>query len=315
MNNERCSKIILETIISWACIFAFLCSYANAQPIVIGEGIRFSPANPKPGQTVFMDIRFRVEGSGSPIPIDFSILEATRTPDSAHPSLSGHTYAPSVRSYTIRAGHTLANPIYPRLCFNVYAHFPGTGLRSSLLINNACLGARRQLASSGTGHTVTKATTGSPGTPTIVRSTIIGRHVELVPTNLHPVENTILFWTVADVLGEDTGGGLILEKDGIGIVSTYVAFDRGPNRKAITEIISRETTGTDLFPGTSNYAIKINFPTSDDRHPPSYLLIDGIRAETIMHVLNEGTGQRITLPDTRKVIPRHPVVMPARPGI
>jgi hypothetical protein len=303
---------LIAVILFVGSTFTLFPANSYSQLVVVGEGIRFTPLNPKPGQTVFMDVRFRVEGSGAPVPINFSIIDVTRTPDPDHSNLSGHTYAPG-RSFTINIGHRIPDPVPPRICFNVYAHFPGTGLRSTLLIQNACLNARLHLLSPGTGYRVVEATGGRPGEPTIVRGTVIGRYVNFPPMNLNPERNRLNFGVMIDVLGEITGGDLILGREGISVVRTSVGLAPGNNRVAIFDPIS-VTSGTDLIPSRLNYDIKINFPTCDDRNPPASLLIGGIRLETQMYVLSEGRGQRITLPESLKTLPRSGV-KPVQPRI
>src|SRR4030067_119918 len=74
-------------------ILLFFTTFSYAEMYVIGEGVGFTPENPRPGETVFMDIRFRVEGQGAPVPIAFSVVEPTRTPDWSHPSIPTGTFA------------------------------------------------------------------------------------------------------------------------------------------------------------------------------------------------------------------------------
>ena len=135
MNRLLRSFVLL--IVVFASIYALCVASSYAQTVVVGERIDFSPSDPRPGQTVFMAIRFRVEGSGPRVPMDISVVEGTRTPDPAHPTLSGGTFAPSSRPYTLNIGYRIPDPVPPRLCFSIYAHFPGTGLRSTLLFHNA----------------------------------------------------------------------------------------------------------------------------------------------------------------------------------
>jgi len=127
-------------------------SYAEMQ--VIGEGVSFRPGKLTPGGTLLMDIRFRVMGQGPPIPIAFSVVEATRTPDWSHPSIPSATFAVNPMSpYTVRFAHTIPASIPSTgVCLNVYAHFTGTALRSAPLIINACYGAGVR---GGTGQTIT----------------------------------------------------------------------------------------------------------------------------------------------------------------
>jgi hypothetical protein len=135
-------------------ILLFFTTFSYAEMYVIGEGIGFTPENPRPGETVFMDVRFRVEGQGAPVPIAFSVVESARTPDWSHPSIPTGTFAVNPMSpYTLRIGHTIpASVSSTSTCLNVYAHFTGTALRSVLLINNACYGS---VVRAGTGQRIT----------------------------------------------------------------------------------------------------------------------------------------------------------------
>ena len=135
-------------------ILLFFATFSYAEMYVIGEGVSFTPENPRPGETVFMDIRFRVEGQGAPVPIAFSVVEAARTPDWSHPSIPTGTFAVNPMSpYRLRIGHTIpASVSSTSTCLNVYAHFAGTALRSALLISNACYGS---VVRAGTGQRIT----------------------------------------------------------------------------------------------------------------------------------------------------------------
>jgi hypothetical protein len=135
-------------------ISLFFATFSYAEMYVIGEGVSFRPGKLTPGGTLFMDIRFRVEGEGSPVPIAFSVVEAARTPDWSHPSIPTGTFAVNVMSpYTLRFEHTIPASIPSTgVCLNVYAHFTGTALRSALLISNACYGSGTR---AGTGQRIT----------------------------------------------------------------------------------------------------------------------------------------------------------------
>jgi hypothetical protein len=307
-------------------------SVSLAQPVVVGEGIRFSPSNPKPGQMVFMDIRFRVEGTESPIPIDFSIVEGTGTPDSSHPTLSGRTFASSTRSYTITAGHTIPDPIPPRptSCFNVYAHFPGTGLRSALLIHNACLGAQIRLSNPGIGQRVTFVRGGPPGTPPSPSIIWEGRGVEFSSKNLNYGDSSIHLLANINVEGSFPTLSTHIE---ISIVRKDIRWSyavNGPgmpghHRVELAGLIT-ESILSRFFPSKLDYDVNClhyNIVYEDeyrrysvDRSSVSVNpLIKDISLETRMYILSEGTGQRITLPGSRKVAPTPPGVKPARPGL
>ena len=321
----RCFRI--SAILSFF-FLTVMFSLSFAQPVVVGEGIRFSPSNPNPGQMVFMDIRFRVEGAGSPIPMDLSIVEGTRTPDPAHPTLSGGTFASSTRSYTITAGHTIPDPVPLRIFFNVYAHFPGTSLRSALLIHNACLGARLYLGSSGTAQRVIfveGVPAGSPpGTPPGSSSTIEIRGLDFSPLNLSPGKNFIKIWPTIRLEGAPMPLEVHLIRGMKDVASTTVSLRPGDNR---FDILERVFWGEDnRIPSHVYYDIKGRkpLPIRIDREPDStppgsppslQQLVRDLDLETRMYVLSEGTGQRITLPESRKVAPPPPGVKPARPGV
>jgi len=135
-------------------ILLFFTTFSYAEMYVIGEGISFRPGKLEPGGTLFMDIRFRVEGVGFTVPIAFSIVESAHTPDWTHPSIPTGTFEVNYMSpHTLRFEHTIPASIPSTgVCLNVYAHFTGTALRSALLINNACYGSGMR---SGTGQRIT----------------------------------------------------------------------------------------------------------------------------------------------------------------
>jgi len=131
-------------------ILLFFATFSYAEMQVIGEGVNFRPVTLTPGGTLSMDIRFRVAGFGPAVPIAFSVVEAGRTPDWSHPSIRTGMF--DVNSHTIGFAHTIPAAIPSTgVCLNVYAHFPGTAIRSTLLIMNACYGA---VTRAGTGQTI-----------------------------------------------------------------------------------------------------------------------------------------------------------------
>lgn len=131
-------------------ILLFFATFSYAEMQVIGEGVSFGPGRLTPGGTLSMDIRFRVAGFGPAVPIAFSVVEAGRTPDWSHPSIRTGMF--DVNSHTIGFAHTIPASIPSTgVCLNVYAHFPGTSIRSTLLIMNACYGA---VTRAGTGQTI-----------------------------------------------------------------------------------------------------------------------------------------------------------------
>jgi hypothetical protein len=322
--NKIISKMIISVIIFIACVLFLLPVNSPAQTVVVGEGITFTPADARPGQTVFADIRFRVESSSTePIPINFSIVDVTATPNSDRPSLSGHSYAPG-RSFTIRAAHLIPNPAPARKCFNVYAHFPGTGLSSAQLINNACLNTRLRLANRGTGHRITEAyrSSDAPGAPTVVEPAIVGLNSSFAPMNLEPTtdsprSNMIDLILSIDYMGTTQGrGSFYLLKEGREIMQINSVLNPGRNLVHTNEQLGSPHT-TVRVPAQMNYNLEIGFPNipgTDHPRTPRQLLIGGIQLETIIFSLSGGTGQRITLPTALKSIPRTGV-HPARPNL
>ena len=126
--------------IGFPLLFLLFAAGAYGQMEVIGERVDFSTLGPR--GTLPMNLRFRVEGVGSPVPVAFSAVEAGRSPDPARPTLASRNYAVNpVTPYTVRMDCSLPAPAPSEICFNVYAHFPGTPLRSAILVNNACFGA------------------------------------------------------------------------------------------------------------------------------------------------------------------------------
>ncbi len=323
--NRIISKIIISAIIFIACVLFLLPVNSPAQTVVVGEGITFTPADAKPGQTVFADIRFRIESSvADPIPINFSIVDASETPNPARPSISGHSYTPG-RSITIRAAHLIPNPAPVRKCFNVYAHFPGTGLSSAILINNACLNARLRLGNRGTGYRVSEGayrSSDAPGAPTIVGGTVIGINASFPPMNLEQVRdplrsNVLNLGLNMDYTSTTRGSATFyLLRDGRTVLQTSSILNPGRNLVNIVEAI-HSTLGSELVPARMNYSVDIAFPAvcgTEVPRTPRQLLIGGIQMEAVIFSLGGGTGQRITLPSTLKTIPRTGVT-PARPNL
>ena len=324
---NRVSKIIVRAIIVLASVFSLFVAYPYAQPVVIGERIEFSPSSPRPGQTLFIGIRFRVEGSGSRVPMDISVVEGTRTPDPAHPTLSGSTFAPSSSPYTLNIGYRIPDPVPPRICLSVYAHFPGTGLRSALLFHNACLGARLYLASSGTAERVTfveGVPAGSPpGTPPGSSTTVEIRGIDFNPLNISLGKN---FITMRPNIHRE-GDPMFLEAHLIrgtkDVANTTVSLRLADNR---FELLDRVFwTEDNRVPSHVSYDINGRKPlpvrigpepdsTSTGPPPPLQRLVRNLELETRMYVLSEGTGQRITLPRASKA-PVSPAVKPLRPDI
>lgn len=88
-----------------------------------------------------MTLRFRVEGIGAAIPIAFSAVKSAGSPEPERPTAASRTYDIRPASpHSVRMEYRLPRPVPAEMCFNVYAHFTGTGLRSALLIQNACWG-------------------------------------------------------------------------------------------------------------------------------------------------------------------------------
>lgn len=320
------SMINIAVVLFAGSVFPLCLANSYAQPVVVGEGIRFTPSNPRPGQTVFMDARFRVEGSGAPVPINFSILDAARTPDPDHPTLSGHTYAPG-RSFTMNIGHRIPDSVSPRICFNVYAHFLGTGLRSAVLIQNACLGARLHLASSGTTQRVLfieGVPTGSPaGTPPGSSSTIEIRGMDFSPLNISSGKNFIKIWSTIHLAGAPMFLEVHLIREMRDVATNNVHLNPGNNRFDMLERIlwnEENRIPPHIYydiRGRKAPPIRIGGepkPASTGSPPVLLELVRGIDLETRMYVLSEGRGQRITLPEGPRILPR-PGVKPVQPRL
>jgi hypothetical protein len=310
-------------------ICALFVAYSYAQPVVIGERIEFSPSNPRPGQTVFMGIRFRVEGSGPRVPMDISVVEGTGTPDPAHPILSGGTFAPSSSPYTLNIGYRIPDRVPPRLCFNIYAHFPRTALRSTLLFHNACLGARLYLTSSGTAQRVMfveGVPAGSPpGTPPGLSSTVEIRGIEFNPLNISLGKNLITIRPNIHREGDPMFLEVHLIRGTKDVASTTVSLRLVDNR---SELVDRVFWSEDnRVPSHLSYDIygRKPSPVRIDREPgstptgpppPLQRLVSNLELETRMYVVSAGTGQRITLPSPSKAkAPLSPAVKQLRPDI
>ena len=150
--NLRFAGVFQAVPIVLAILLPVCVPSAAAQMTVTGESLHIERSAPTIGDVLSMTLRFRVEGIGAAIPIAFSAVESARSPDPDRPT------GPS-RRYDIRPGtphlvkmeYRLPRPVPAEMCFNVYAHFTGTGLRSALLVQNACWGATTR---SGTGQRV-----------------------------------------------------------------------------------------------------------------------------------------------------------------
>ncbi len=332
------SRILAQAVVALALggLFSLFVECSYAQPVIVGERIEFSPSNPRPGQILFMGIRFRVEGSGSRVPMDISVVEGTRTPDPAHPTLSGGSFAPSSSPYTLNIGYRIPDPVPPRICFSLYAHFPGTGLRSALLFHNACLGTRLYLASSGTAQRVTfaeGAPAGSPPGTSGSSSTVEIRGIDFNPLDLSPGKNFIKVWPNIHLEGDP----MILEAHLIratkDVASTNVWLRSEDSR---AELLDRVFWGDDnrvpshLFydihgrkprpvridadPSPPPSSPPLSSPPLSSPPPPLQWFLRNLDLETRIYVLSEGTGQRITLPRPSKA-PVSPSVKPLRPDI
>lgn len=324
---NRLSRNFFRAIVVLASIFPLFVPDSYAQTIVIGERVEFSPSSPRPGQTLFIGIRFRVEGSGARVPMDISVVEGTRTPDPAHPTLSGSTFAPSPSPYTLNIGYRIPDRVPPRICFNIYAHFPGTGLRSALLFHNACLGARLYLASSGTAQRVMfveGVPAGSPpGTPPGSSSTIEIRGIDFNPLNISLGKNFIRMWPNIHLEGDPMFLEAHLIRGTKDVASTTVSLRLMDNR---FELLDRVFwTEDNRVPSHVSYDISGRKPlpiridpepgsTPAGPPPPLQRLVRNLELETRMYVVSEGTGQRITLPRPSKA-PLSPAVKQLKPDI
>jgi hypothetical protein len=309
--------MIFNTLLFICFLLVALSSRSGAETIVVGDGIRFSPANPHPGETLFADVMFHIESSlRDAIPINFSMIDVAETPNADRPTLSGQVYTPG-HPVTIRVAHFIPNPAPIRKCFNVYAHFPGTPLRSVPLIQNACVNARLRLVNAGTGHSVSEAYRSSdePGAPTIIKGTVIGRNVSFSPTNLDPIEslaswdrNLLRLGLNIDYTGAAlTGCTLSLKLDGYD-TSSWSSWGLNPGHNLIYVPESIHNSLRSVFiPARLGFSAEIAFPAVSslrDLRSSFYPLITGIQIETVFYALSNGTGQRITLPTAQRALPR-----------
>lgn len=150
--NRSFARVFPAAVIGLALLTSVLQTPAAAQMTVTGESLHIERAAPIIGDVLYMTLRFRVEGIGAAIPIAFSAVESARSPDPDRPTVASRRYdIRPTSSHSVRMEHRLPRPVPAQMCFNVYAHFTGTGLRSALLIQNACWGATTR---SGTGQRI-----------------------------------------------------------------------------------------------------------------------------------------------------------------
>jgi hypothetical protein len=147
--NQRAS---VSTWFALSAILFFFPHPAAAQMTVTGEGVALERAAPFIGDILYLTLRFRVEGIGAAIPIAFSVVESSRSPDPDRPTCSSRHYDIRPTNYhTARMEYRIPRTAPPEICFNVYAHFTGTSLRSAPIVQNACWGATVR---SGTGQRI-----------------------------------------------------------------------------------------------------------------------------------------------------------------
>ncbi len=150
--NLRFAGVFQAVPIVLAILLPVCVPSAAAQMTVTGESLHIERSAPTIGDVLSMTLRFRVEGIGAAIPIAFSAVESARSPDPDRPTVPSRRY--DIRPGTphlVKMEYRLPRPVPAEMCFNVYAHFTGTGLRSALLVQNACWGATTR---SGTGQRV-----------------------------------------------------------------------------------------------------------------------------------------------------------------
>ncbi|NPV05358.1 MAG: hypothetical protein HPY67_11560 [Syntrophaceae bacterium] len=150
--NRSFTRLLPAAVIGLALLAPFLQAPAAAQMTVTGESLTIERAAPSIGDILYMTLRFRVEGFGAAIPIAFSAVESTAIPDPDRPTAASRSYDIRPASpHSVRMEYRLPRPVPTEMCFNVYAHFTGTGLRSALIFQNACWGATPR---SGTGQRI-----------------------------------------------------------------------------------------------------------------------------------------------------------------
>jgi hypothetical protein len=294
---KRIRRFLMKSavlIIFVAGVFSLFSDISYAQTVVIGERVEFLPSNPRPGETVRMAVHFRVEvPPETPMASVRTEMSFTTDPRLIDGRSVGGIYFQG--SHTLSFAFIIPDPAPQRICFNVYAHFPGTGLTSALLIHNACLNARFHLASLGTGQRV--VIDSPPGSPPGSSSTITGRFADFNYRELSPRGFDFFLTPFLQLEGAPIPAGFtfMLDKDGDDFLSITMStgLNPGDNRPLIhwTEC----DYGGPCIPSRFNLNLKIS---RDSRPWPSdaQLLIGDIRIENRMYVLSAGTGQRITLP-------------------
>jgi len=195
--NRRCALVFQAVPIVLAILFPVLPSSAAAQMTVTGESLTIQRVSPPLGIRFRMDLRFRVEGTGDRIPIAFSVVEATRDPDPARPTVPSRQYDIAAAPHRVSIDVPRPDPTPAEVCFNVYAHFTGTGLRSALLVQNACWGATPR---TGTGQRIEL----KPDLTITIDALSIDRTVELLAHGemFHPLD---ISFTVRNVGTAPTG--------------------------------------------------------------------------------------------------------------
>jgi len=195
--NRSFTRLLPAAVIGLALLAPFLQAPAAAQMTVTGESLTIQRVSPPLGIRFRMELRFRVEGRGDRIPIAFSVVEATRDPDPARPTVPSRNYDIAATPHRVSIDVPRPDPTPAEICFNVYAHFTGTGLRSALIFQNACWGATPR---SGTGQRIEL----KPDLAVLIDAVHIDRTVELTNYGevFHPMD---LSFTVRNIGTAPTG--------------------------------------------------------------------------------------------------------------
>lgn len=115
---------------------------------ILGERVEFSPANPRPGETVTLTVHFQVEGEPlTALNMDY-VTDPPSPPRPPAPLIVGRF---DVGRHTYRLTYTLPTPVPPRICFTINTDIDGDG-RPQAIITGACLETTMRVASTGTGR-------------------------------------------------------------------------------------------------------------------------------------------------------------------
>lgn len=181
----RAGNVLFAATILAAVFLAALYSPSFAQPVIVGERVEFSPANPLPGSQVTVRVHFRVEGEAANYFISPVITTVPPSPPGPPPPVIAlGRLEPGRHSHQII--YTIPAPPPSKICFDFGP------------VNGACLESAMKVASDGTGQRIVVAQPAQPAPggavekPDLIVRVYYGRIKK--PVIPLPVINLLLQW-------------------------------------------------------------------------------------------------------------------------